>query len=67
MSWKSQSEYINLEQLTLASDAGFTFPFTKKAPPRRTICPMFFENAGSRWIAYTNGYIIQNIMDNIQY
>jgi hypothetical protein len=55
MSWKSESEYVNFEQLTLASAAGFTFPFTAKAPPRRTICPMFFENAGSCWIAYTNG------------
>ena len=39
------------EKLTLASAAGFTFPFTAKAPPRRTICPMFLENPGSSSIA----------------
>jgi hypothetical protein len=47
MSWKSEPEYIDFEQLTLASAAGFTFPFTAKAPPRRTICSMFFKNEGS--------------------
>lgn len=50
-----RAEYIVFEQLTLASAAGFTFPFTPKAPPRTTICPIFFKNEGSCWIAYTNG------------
>lgn len=36
-----------LQQHTLASAAGLTLPFTKKAPPRITICPIFFGNSGS--------------------
>lgn len=50
------------KQVTLASAAGLTFPFTAKAPPRRTICPIFLVNAGSNWIAYIKNI---NIVSNI--
>lgn len=43
-----------MEILTLASAAGFTLPFTAKAPPRITIWAMFFANSGSICTACKN-------------
>lgn len=50
------TEYaIRHQELTFDSAAGLTFPFTENAPPRTTICPIFFGNEGSSSRAWGNG------------